>query len=75
MSRVSARSAFVVKCDDWTTKPAKTREDAERVLASIEHAGHCANTHEIVAMAIGCEMPSGDAFIDRYFDPGLISNA
>jgi len=50
-ARKGARSAWVVKCPDFTTKPRADRDGAEREMAEIVRAGNCRQDHEVVEVA------------------------
>lgn len=44
-------TGFAVRCADFTTKPHRDREAAERILAQIERMGECALDHEVVEVS------------------------
>lgn len=44
-------TTYVVRCDDYTSSPSKTREAAERHLEHIEHAGYCTLPHTVEEVA------------------------
>lgn len=47
---------WVVRCDDYTTKPYRTQADAERAVERIVRQGACRHAHEVIEVRAGREM-------------------
>jgi hypothetical protein len=43
---------FVVRCDEYTTKPFATEAAARREMDAIVAAGHCHCEHEVVPLSV-----------------------
>lgn len=41
---------FVVRCEEYTTKPVATEAAALRAMEAIVQAGHCQGQHEVVRL-------------------------
>ena len=50
---MSAATKYAVRCDDYTTRPYRSREVAQGQIEDIERIGACSNEHEVVEVVEG----------------------
>lgn len=48
---MSAATKYAVRCDDYTTRPYRSREVAEHEVECIAALGACTNDHEVVEVS------------------------